>query len=92
MDLPDLKLEADKLSVSRQALGEVEGDSEAQDSTHDQENRGFVQILDFLARKKRKQEASPARTAQMKAISRYGALDRTEADLVERGQIVNRKV
>jgi hypothetical protein len=90
-DSPELEATAARLREKREVPSEVEEDASTQDPTSDQENRGFVQILDFLARKGRKKPSGPQNVKE-RVLRKYCDLDRTESDLAERGQILNKSV
>lgn len=93
-DLEDAEEVSEQITTDALTLGEIDPDSEAGDSTDDQENRGFVQILDFMEQEKHRRFSKKSRNQQVlyskdrlveKAIGKYNNLDSLEAQLETHG-------
>lgn len=100
LDMPDIDNITDEIVESSKATSGVKPDAQADDSTQDQDNRGFIQILDYIARKEQKKN-KPSKKASVlfddnrkreRVIMKYNSLDHFEVDLAELGQAINTKV
>ena len=101
LDLPDIKNVTDLISEEAQGTGEVEAEAAADDSTQDQENRGFIQIIDFIDRLEKKHKGHKRRKRNImslsensleRAIFKYNQLNHTEEDLEDKGRLLNKSV
>ncbi len=98
-DLPDIDNITDEITESSKATSGVKPDAEADDSTQDQDNRGFIQILDYMARQEKKKQRESAHhilfndsRKRERVILKYHSLNHFEDDLAERGQVLNKAV
>lgn len=98
-DLPDINNITDEIVESSKATSDVKPDAEADDSTQDQDNRGFIQILDYMAREDKKRKKKSAHQIlfddnrkKERVIMKYHSLDHFEDDQNEKGKVLNTAV
>ncbi|NQZ00362.1 MAG: hypothetical protein HRT45_06790 [Bdellovibrionales bacterium] len=98
-DLEHLEVESAKLDEKLKGTAEVSPDSESGDSTAEQENRGFVHILDVIQKEELKKRHSKARTKevlyakkgeQKRAVLKYSSLEDTDNVLDSKGAQINK--
>ena len=99
LDLPDLDLETDEVREKTKGTSAVEPDAESGDATAEQENRGFVHILDVIAKEERKKAKRSSRSKEhlyakgnegSRAIEAYNSLDDTNDALETKGAQINK--
>lgn len=98
-DFPDIENITDEIVESSKATSSIKPDAEADDSTQDQDNRGFVQILDYLARQEKKNKKKSSHQIlfndnrkRERVILKYHSLNHFEEDLSEKGKVLNTAV
>ncbi|MCB0407288.1 MAG: hypothetical protein KDD34_03730 [Bdellovibrionales bacterium] len=101
IDLPDIKNVTDLISEKAQGTGEVEAEAATDDSTQDQENRGFIQVIDFIDQLKKKHKGQMRQKRNImfsressleRAIFKYNQLIHIEEDLEDKGRLLNKSV
>lgn len=99
VDLPDLDLETNEVREKTKGTSAVEPDAESGDPTSEQENRGFVHILDVIAKEQQKKAKKKARSKQQmyakdgendRMIQAYHSLDETDDVLESKGAQINK--
>jgi hypothetical protein len=93
-DLEHLEIESAKIDEKLKGTTEVLPDAESGDATSDQENRGFVHILDVIKKEELKKRHSKSKSKeimytkgaeQQRALIKYSSLNDTQAVIDTKG-------
>lgn len=101
-DLSDLDLVEGELTAAKRAASGIEPESAPDDSTADQENRGFIHLADYLEEYERKKAQSRDKNkghsllnkyeAKERLVLKYRQLDSMEETLQDKGQFMDKAI
>lgn len=100
-DLEHLEVESSKIDQKLKSTAEVAPDAESGDATADQQNRGFVHILDVIQKEEMKKRNAKMRTKELlysksgekhRAALKYVSLDDRAELLDSKGSSLDKAV